>query len=202
MHPPTARRGLLGCPPSLPLFFPFCFSFRLFIGRSVRRSHQAVPNVLSVSFRLPFFSFIFVVAVVVQVASGKTGYMRSHLCLWSSYLIVTVFHGHLSLAAPPTPRSPSSEEPSSSSSTSASVVWSSPASGDRFGPGDAITGEWQTTQNVVSPSFKLCAGGEDGCGATVWPEVVESAGYYHVSLCVRLVPFPLLAPSYPRFFSQ
>jgi hypothetical protein len=60
--------------------------------------------------------------------------------------------------------------------------------GDRFGPGDTITGEWQTTQNVVSPSFKLCAGGEDGCGATVWPEVVESAGYYHVSLCVRGCP--------------
>jgi hypothetical protein len=72
-------------------------------------------------------------------------------------------------------------------------VWSSPAPGDRFGPGDTITGEWQVTsesqdQKVVSPSFRLCAGGKDGCGATVWPEVIvdeESTGYYYVSLCVR-----------------
>ena len=72
--------------------------------------------------------------------------------------------------------------------------------GDRFGSGDTITGEWQTTQNVISPSFKLCEGSEGGCGATVWPEVVvESADYYHVSLCVRRVSFFLLAPSYPRF---
>ena len=183
-------------------FFPFVFrSASSSAGPFAVHTRQCLTFFLF-HFVFLFFSFIFVVAVVVQVASGKTGYMRFRLCLWSSYLLVTVFHGHLSLAAPPTPRSPSSEEPSSSSPTSASVVWSSPAPGDRFGPGDTITGEWQTTQDVVSPSFKLCAGGEDGCGATVWPEVVESAGYYHVSLYVRLVPFPLLAPSYPRFFSQ
>jgi len=115
-----------------------------------------------------------------------------HYRLWSSFfLLVTVFPRHLALAAPPTRRSPSSsseeqEEPSSAS-PAASVVWSSPAPGDRFGPGDIITGEWQVTaQKIVSPSFRLCAGGEGGCGATVWPQVVEqSAGHYSVSLYVR-----------------
>jgi hypothetical protein len=68
-------------------------------------------------------------------------------------------------------------------------------SGDRFGPGDAVMGKWQVTAgpNVVSPSFRLCAGGKDGCGATVWPEVVEeSSGTYHASLYVRHPLFDFL----------
>lgn len=76
------------------------------------------------------------------------------------------------------------------SSESSSVVWSSPAPGDRFGPGDTIIGKWQARpQKVVSPSFRLCAGGENGCGATVWPDVKESAGSYLVSLYEQAVFF-------------
>jgi hypothetical protein len=71
----------------------------------------------------------------------------------------------------------------SSAESSTSVVWSSPVPGDRFGPGDTIIGKWQAQpQKVVSPSFRLCAGGENGCGATVWPQVKESAGSYLVSV--------------------
>jgi len=91
-------------------------------------------------------------------------------------------HHHLALAA---------LSARSSSSEVSSVEWSSPAPGDRFGPGDAIVGKWQVTAGpkLVSPSFRLCAGGEDGCGATVWPDVVEeSPGTYYASLCVRLPP--------------
>jgi len=54
-------------------------------------------------------------------------------------------------------------------------------------------GEWQVTpqnQKVTSPSFRLCVGGEGGCGATVWPEVVEeSEGSYRVSLYVPTSTF-------------
>lgn len=64
------------------------------------------------------------------------------------------------------------------------VVWSSPAPGDRFSSRDTIIGKWQTPERVVSPSFGLCTAGENDCGATVWPEVKESAGYYLVSLAV------------------
>ncbi|KAH9005844.1 hypothetical protein EDB86DRAFT_3070920 [Lactarius hatsudake] len=64
------------------------------------------------------------------------------------------------------------------------VVWNSPTPGDRFSPGDTIIGKWQTPGKVVSPSFGLCTAGENHCGATVWPEVKESAGYYLVSLAV------------------
>jgi len=122
-----------------------------------------------------------------------------HCRLWASPFCFFTFlfllsHRHLALAAHLPTRSPSSsesysEDPSSSSSSSAaaySVAWSGPAPGDRFGSGDTIVGEWQVTpqnQKVVSPSFRLCMGGEDGCGATIWPEVVEeSEGSYHVSL--------------------
>ncbi|KAI0063250.1 hypothetical protein BV25DRAFT_1915567 [Artomyces pyxidatus] len=72
------------------------------------------------------------------------------------------------------------------SSASLDVVWQSPASGDVFGPGDTIIGKWQAAQSVVSPSFRLCAGGSgsDGCGATIWADVKESAGSYLVSLAV------------------
>ncbi|KAI9436130.1 hypothetical protein BJY52DRAFT_1197188 [Lactarius psammicola] len=64
------------------------------------------------------------------------------------------------------------------------VVWNSPTPGDRFSSGDTIIGKWQTPEKVVSPSFGLCTAGENDCGATVWPEVKESAGYYLVSLAV------------------
>ncbi|KAH9075658.1 hypothetical protein EDB83DRAFT_2515359 [Lactarius deliciosus] len=64
------------------------------------------------------------------------------------------------------------------------VVWNSPTPGDRFSSGDTIIGKWQTPGKVVSPSFGLCTAGENHCGATVWPEVKESAGYYLVSLAV------------------
>jgi hypothetical protein len=120
---------------------------------------------------------------------------RMHCRLWASsscFLLVTALsRRHLALAAlpPPLARSPSSsEEPSAAHY---SVVWSSPAAGDRFGPGDTIVGEWQVTPHkVVSPSFRLCVGAEDGCGATVWPEVVEeSEGSYFASLYVRRRPF-------------
>ncbi|KAI9437046.1 hypothetical protein H4582DRAFT_378212 [Lactarius indigo] len=64
------------------------------------------------------------------------------------------------------------------------VVWNSPTPGDRFSSGNTIIGKWQTPEKVVSPSFGLCTAGENHCGATVWPEVKESAGYYLVSLAV------------------
>ncbi|KAI0271701.1 hypothetical protein BC834DRAFT_967141 [Gloeopeniophorella convolvens] len=67
-------------------------------------------------------------------------------------------------------------------SAPAGVVWSSPAPGDRFAPGDTIVGKWQAPQRVVSPSFRLCAGGASGCGTTIWPDVQQSAGAYVVSL--------------------
>ncbi|KAH9964617.1 hypothetical protein BC827DRAFT_947576 [Russula dissimulans] len=105
------------------------------------------------------------------------------------FLLVAAFpwHHHLLALAALSARSSSSSEDTStaSSSSSSSVAWSSPAPGDRFGPGDAIVGKWQVTagSKVVSPSFRLCAGGQDGCGSTVWPEVVEeSPGSYHASL--------------------
>jgi hypothetical protein len=124
----------------------------------------------------------------VSVLKEKPDGMRCRL--WASFscflLVTALSRRHLALAALPPPLARSSEEPSAADY---SVVWSSPASGDRFGPGDTIVGEWQVTpsgQKIVSPSFRLCVGGEDGCGATVWPEVVEeSEGSYYVSLYVR-----------------
>jgi hypothetical protein len=115
---------------------------------------------------------------------------RLWACPTSCFLLVTLTfllsHRHLALAALLPARS-SSEEPPSSAAYS--VAWSGPAPGSRFGSGDTIVGEWQVTpqnQKVVSPSFRLCMGGEDGCGATIWPEVVEeSEGSYYVSLYVR-----------------
>ncbi|KAH9060713.1 hypothetical protein EDB87DRAFT_1613489 [Lactarius vividus] len=64
------------------------------------------------------------------------------------------------------------------------VIWNTPAPGDQFSSGDTIVSKWQTPEKVVSPSFGLCTAGENHCGATVWPEVEESAGYYLVSLAV------------------
>jgi hypothetical protein len=114
-----------------------------------------------------------------------------HCRLWASpscfFLLLVTFlshrRHHLALAAVLHTRSSSSP-----SSAAYSVAWSGPAPGDRFGSGDTIVGEWQVTpqnQKVVSPSFRLCVGGEDSCGATIWPEVVEeSEGSYYVSLYV------------------
>jgi hypothetical protein len=108
-----------------------------------------------------------------------------HCRLWASscflLLVTPLSRQHLALAALST-RSSSEEK----SSAAYSVLWSSPASGDQFGPGDTIVGEWQVTpEKVVSPSFRLCVRGEDGCGATVWPKVEESDGSYSVSMYVR-----------------
>lgn len=175
-------------PRAAPSPSPLCFSFHL------RRPVRSLIRQSLSFFLFPFF-FLF------RCCSCCIGLMHPP-CPWSCLFLlvisVIILPRHLALAAPPTRRSPSSssEEASSSSSVSsapASIVWSSPAPGDRFGPGDTITGEWQVTsesqnQKVVSPSFRLCAGGEDGCGATVWPEVIvdeESTGSYYVSLCVR-----------------
>ncbi|KAH9994474.1 hypothetical protein BJV77DRAFT_307569 [Russula vinacea] len=146
------------------------------------RSYQAVPA-FSSSFR-PFF-FAHTLFFLVFVCPGNPDIM--HCRRWASscfLLVIALSRQHLALAALSLVRS--SEE---SSSEAYSVVWSSPAPGDRFGPGDTIVGEWQVTpQKVVSPSFRLCAGGEDGCGATVWPEVVEeSEGSYYASLTAPTV---------------
>jgi len=208
---PTARRGLLE--PSLPpplsaqfLLFFFCFLFFFFFVSPFLLPPSAGPFTVHTRQCLTSFLFRFVFFFLSFCFCGHRCLRQVKpdicilVCLWSPYVLVTIFHRHLALAAPPTPRSPSSEGSSSSSSTSASVVWSSPAPGDRFGPGDTITGEWQTTQNVVSPSFKLCAGGEDGCGATVWPRGRRERGILPRVFVRPRVPLLLLAPSHPRFF--
>ncbi|EPQ61150.1 hypothetical protein GLOTRDRAFT_135689 [Gloeophyllum trabeum ATCC 11539] len=46
-----------------------------------------------------------------------------------------------------------------SGSEAPSIKWTSPASGDTYGPGDTITGEWSVEDGALavnSPSFKLC----------------------------------------------
>jgi hypothetical protein len=141
-----------------------------------------------------FYFCWFVVVLLVKKIKNRTSDVM-HCRLWASpscfFLVTLTFllsHRHLALAALLARSSSSSSEPSSDSAAY-SVAWSGPAPGDRFGSGDTIVGEWQVTpqnQKVVSPSFRLCMGGEDGCGATIWPEVVEeSEGSYSVSLYVR-----------------
>ncbi|KAI9510641.1 hypothetical protein F5148DRAFT_1178045 [Russula earlei] len=102
--------------------------------------------------------------------------MRCYIFIFF-FLLVTTLPLHLAHAALPSRSSSEDDSPFS-------VAWSYPAPGDRFGPGDVIMGEWKVTgPKVVSPSFRLCAGGEGSCGATVWPEVVaESGGSYTVNL--------------------
>jgi hypothetical protein len=108
-----------------------------------------------------------------------------HCRLWVYFFLVTSTFGTRHLA---TVLAQSSE------SSSSSIVWSSPAPGDRFEPGDTIIGKWQAQPQVVSPSFRLCEGGQNGCGATVWPEVKESAGSYLVSVYERYLCFFLVSP--------
>jgi hypothetical protein len=165
--------------PTSPFFFPPSSAGPF--------TPRQCPPFFLIHFSFPLSLLLFLFVIVVP-------FMHSRL--WSSCFfffiiisIIIVLPRHLALAAPLNRRSPSSS--SEESSAPAAIVWSSPAPGDRFGPGDTIRGEWQVTsesqnQKVVSPSFRLCAGGEDGCGATIWPEVIveESTGYYYISLYV------------------
>lgn len=177
------------------------FSLRLlsaFIGRSVR-IRQCLRSFYH---PCPFFfapcAFFFwdfwIIVVLVKKKRNRTDVM--HCRIWPSpscfFFLVTFLLSHRRLAlAALLPTRSSSEEPPSSAAAAYSVAWSGPAPGDRFGSGDTIVGEWQVTpqnQKIVSPSFRLCMGGEDGCGATIWPEVVEeSEGSYYVSLYVFLL---------------
>jgi hypothetical protein len=166
--------------PTLLFFFP-----------RLHRPVRSHPGSAHLSFS-SLILFLFVIVVP---------FMHSRLS--SSYIfllvLVLVLPRHLAFAAPLNRRSSSSSSSSEESSAPAAIVWNSPAPGDLFGPGDTIRGEWQVTSEsenpkVVSPSFRLCAGGEDGCGATIWPEVIvdESTGYYYISLYVWRCPFPFV----------
>ena len=199
---------------SPPLPFPtHTLSLRLLsasIGRSVR-IRQCLPSFYPPLFlllcpsRFFFSAFGFVCGAGVYCEKKKKEADVMHCHIWVSpcffFLLVTfvlLSHRHLALAALLPTRSSSSESSSEEPpSSAAAVAWSGPAPGDRFGSGDTIVGEWQVTpqnQKVVSPSFRLCMGGEDGCGATIWPEVVEeSEGSYHVSLYVPMSTFSLLS---------
>ena len=196
LHPvPKNVGGWFPRTPSLPPS-----PFNLFSPPSLRfhrpvRSYQAVPTFFLSPCPFFFTPCIFIWSVVRPGNWKKKKKKKErdvmHCHLWASsycfFLVTFLFHRHLALAALlPTRSSSSSEEPSSEAY---SVAWSGPAPGDRFGSGDTIVGEWQVTpqsQKIVSPSFRLCMGGQDGCGATIWPEVVkESEGSYYVSLYVR-----------------
>ncbi|KAH9982091.1 hypothetical protein BGW80DRAFT_2871 [Lactifluus volemus] len=142
-----------------PLEFPSPIPFH------VGRSNPTKTGSACIFFLFLWF-FIFIIVVV-----NRGGHM--HCRLWVYFFLVTSTLGTRHLA---TVLAQSSE------SSSSSIVWSSPAPGDRFEPGDTIIGKWQAQPQVVSPSFRLCEGGENGCGATVWPEVKESAGSYLVSV--------------------
>lgn len=66
------------------------------------------------------------------------------------------------------------------------VTWISPLSGDVYGSGDTIVGQWDVEKPVRSPSFRLCMASGDGvatrggsrsveaCGAAVRPIVQQS----------------------------
>ena len=185
--------------PQVPLLASSHRLLSAFIGRF--RSYQAVPtfflsplSLLLCPLRVFFFRF-----GLVCCGPGKKKkepdvmYCRGLCASSCRFLLVTFLsHRHLTLAALLPTRSSSSSSSEEPSSAAYSVAWSGPAPGDRFGSGDTIVGEWQVTpknQKVVSPSFRLCAGGgEDaGCGAAIWPEVVEESeeGSYYVSLYVR-----------------
>ena len=72
------------------------------------------------------------------------------------------------------------------------VTWISPASGDVYGPGAYILGEWQAPAAIDSPSFQLCMdtggtgpdqqNGNDVCGSPVQPTVQQDAdsGAYQI----------------------
>ena len=182
--PIPSPRSSLSSPPSLRFHRPV-------------RSYQAVPTFFLS--HCPFFFCPLLWSRFFFFSKKKPDVM--HCRLWASPCFLLLFvtflshrRHHLALAAVLHTRSSSSssssssEEPSSESSAAYSVAWSGPAPGDRFGSGDTIVGEWKVTpqnQKVVSPSFRLCVGGEDSCGATIWPEVVEeSEGSYYVSLYV------------------
>lgn len=189
IHPSCVRHRLVSSSSSPPS--PFFFHLR----RPVRSHSRQCLSLFLFRFSLPFV-FLCYCSCCRRCCIGRMHSPCRWSCLFLLVISVIILPCRLALAAPPTRRSPSSSSEEASSSAAASIVWSSPAPGDRFGPGDTITGEWQVTsesqnQKVVSPSFRLCAGGEDGCGATVWPEVVaeESTGYYYVSLCVWAVAF-------------
>ncbi|OBZ79099.1 hypothetical protein A0H81_00284 [Grifola frondosa] len=68
------------------------------------------------------------------------------------------------------------------------VTWTSPSSGDVYGAGDTIVGQWDADEPVASPSFRLCtvgpgdSGDEDNCGTAVWPTIQQSDGSYSTNL--------------------
>ncbi|KAF7350523.1 hypothetical protein MVEN_01357900 [Mycena venus] len=72
---------------------------------------------------------------------------------------------------------------------SSNVAWISPLEQDIYGPGSTILAKWASRQTINSPSFRLCmvsssSSEPSGCGATVWPEVTESAGQYQAPVTV------------------
>ena len=75
----------------------------------------------------------------------------------------------------------SSANPSSSTSP---VQWTSPAAGDTFGPGDPIPIRWKAPDKTISPSFRVCEGSGDKCGATIWPQVEQSGNNYATTVWV------------------
>lgn len=77
----------------------------------------------------------------------------------------------------------------SNGSTSQDLNWTKPSSGDTFGPGGTVIGEWTSSTAIVSPSVSMCSQGaqaddddDSDCGGTVWPEVKNDGSTYSFSL--------------------
>ncbi|KAJ6571837.1 hypothetical protein B0H19DRAFT_1131492 [Mycena capillaripes] len=79
------------------------------------------------------------------------------------------------------------------SSKSSNVGWISPLEKDIYYPGATILAKWASSQMIESPAFRLCmvstsqqdsSSEPAACGATVWPEITESAGVYQAPVTV------------------
>lgn len=93
------------------------------------------------------------------------------------------------------------------SSQAAQVLWSSPAAGTVFGPGDTLIVSWtaNSTTKVSKNSttaFRLCEIDSQGsqnettsCGEPVTPLIQQNAGSYTTSLQVAVIRSTLLLPS-------
>lgn len=146
-------------------------------------AHSSHTTAAGTAERFPRFlstSLISYLAPALTTIPHKPGPMG-----YSTLVVTLVLLGSRVRASSSTPSdsTDSGSSTSSSGAPSTSVQWTSPTSGDTFGPGERINIKWQAPGKTSSPSFRVCEESGD-CGSTIWPQIQQTGEVYATIVCV------------------
>lgn len=154
------------------------------VGRDLKHCATSCARlVISRSPILPSIFLLTLVHLVLQTCLKGVLSTMSHVDL-IDFFPWQAIRGLASRSSSNSSSSDDSPSPDQNSTSSSSVQWMSPAAGDTFGPGELIAIKWKATDRATSPSFRVCEGDEDHCGAMVWPQIEQSGDSYATKLYV------------------